>query len=199
MPRFTYQSRYEVFGTYTEYADLGADLKSDLKSAQAFIPLDITALREITGNEIPASPGGMLGSDSNPILARVNGATDKALRVEWVADDVAEVQFPPVPLPPDLDAAEDVILHFMVQRDTGTNGCQIDVDAYEGISDTKVEVATTALTTTNVTEVTATLGAGDIAGHPNFLSLTLTPQAHAADALYLYAAAIEYTRKLRTS
>ncbi|HUX00840.1 MAG TPA: hypothetical protein VMY35_07655 [Phycisphaerae bacterium] len=195
--RFTYASRFDVFGTYTEYADLGADLKSDLKSAQAFIPLDITAMREVKGS---------LVSDSTRILGRVNGATDRALRLTWAAGDVAEFQFPPVPWPPDLYAAADVIVHLMMARSGTTDDCDIDVLAYVNgagayAADVECGGKTTALAVAAnfVVEKTVTLSASDIGGHPGMLNLALLPDAHTTDALYLYIAWLEYTRALRTS
>ena len=195
----TYKTLLEFFGHLIRYEDLAEDLADDLKSNQAFIPLDITALREIATNDTQnlAAHGGILAKDSAPILERVDLAVDKALRVKWVATDVTEVQFPPIPIPPDLDSAEDVILHLLVQRSGNTDACQIELDAYEGVGDAKVEDDTDALATTNVTEVTATVGSGHVSGHPNFLNFTLTPKAHGTDTLSLYAAWVEYTRKLR--
>ena len=56
--------------------------RAQAADAKGFIPLDITALREIATNDIQnlAAHGGLLASDSDPALARVNGATDKAHR-----------------------------------------------------------------------------------------------------------------------
>lgn len=201
MARTTYQTREQFFGTKTELTDLGTDLASDMESAQTFIPLDITALREIATNDIQnrAACGGFLALDSTPTLKRVNVATDRALRVTWVAGNVDEVQFPPVSWPPDLDPSADVVVHLLVARSASTDDCQIDVQAFEGVGDTEMGEKTQALTTTDLTEVTATLAAANITGHPGFLNLSLVPDAHTTDDLYLYAAWIEYTRKLRTS
>jgi len=199
--RVTYLSIEDFFGKKVDLADLGNPLQLDLLSAQAFIPLDICALREITGDQIQnlAAHGGIMAVDSTPLLKRVNAATDKALRIEWAAGNSNEAQFPPVPLPPDLDPDKDAMVHLLVQRNTGTDTCQIDVQAFEGIGDTEMGGLTDALATTDLTEVTVTLGSSDITGHPGFLNLSLVPAAHATDKLWLYAAWIEYTRKLRTS
>ncbi|MFQ6030616.1 MAG: hypothetical protein ACE5Q6_24355, partial [Dehalococcoidia bacterium] len=49
------------------------------RAVVGFIPLDLTALREIATNDIQAlaAHGGILASDSVPTLLRINGATDK--------------------------------------------------------------------------------------------------------------------------
>jgi len=197
----------DFFGHPIGIGDLHDDVSKDLLSAQTFIPLDITALRIIDGNEIHnlANHGGFLAEDSNPNLMRYNGATDKALRVTWTAEnDEIEVQFPPVMIPPDLDDGENVVVHLLLAREAANDDCQVDVQAFQNAvgtyaSDTEMGGKTTALTTTDVEEKTVTLAAADIAAHPGFLNISLVPDAHATDDLYLYGAWIEYTRKLRTS
>lgn len=208
-PPVTYYSPEDFFGRLLAIADLNATLQADLQSAQSFIPLDIAALRDIASNAIQnlAAHGGVLASDSTPILQRVNGATDKALRVVWAASDSNEAQFPPIPWPPDLDPTENVIVHLLLARDTGTDDCTIDVQAFEVAvtgsayaGDTEMGSATTALTATaTIQEKTVTLSASNIAGHPGCLHLSLVPAAHTTDAISLYSAWIEYTRALRTS
>jgi len=205
----TYYSPENFFGRRIAIDDLDANtVRSDLLSAQAFIPLDITALREIDTNEVQAlaAHGGIMAFNSTPLLHRMNGATDKALRVRWAASDSTEVQFPPIPWPPDLDPAEDVIIHLMLSRVGTTDGCIIDVQAFENVvgayaADTEMGGNTSALTgaANLVTEATVTLSASDIAGPPGVLNLALIPAAHTTDTLSLYAAWIEYTRLLRTS
>jgi len=205
MVRVTYVSPEDFFGRLFSITDLEATLQADLQSTQAFISLDITSLREIATNDIQnlAAHGGIMASDSTPFLKRVNGATDKALRIEWAASDSNEVAFPPIPWPPDLDDTADVVVHLLVARNGTTNGCQIDVLAYENVAgayaaDTEMGGKTAALTTTDMTEVTVVLGASDISGHPGVLNLSLLPDAHTTDKLWLYGAWIEYKRKIRT-
>jgi hypothetical protein len=206
MGRSTHLSYEEYFGRPIFTTDLDDDFAADMLSAQTFIPLDITALREIATNAVQnlAAHGGILASDSTPILERVNGATDRQLRVRWAAEDVAEVAFPPIPIPPDLDSAETVDVHLLLQRSGSTDDCDIDVLAFfNGIgsysADTEMGGKTDALTTTNVEEQVVSLAAANISGHPGFLGISLLPDAHDTDAIYLLAAWLEYTRKLRTT
>jgi hypothetical protein len=154
------------------------------------LPLDITALREIATNDTQnlAAHGGIMASDSTPALARVNGATDKALRVAWAAADVTEVQFPPVPLPRDLGGACSV--HLWAGMAGATDTPTIDVQAYSGVGDTEMGTATAALS--DAAEVSAAITAANLGDHPGFLNLALVPAAHGTDALYLYAAWLEY-------
>lgn len=166
--------------------------------ARGFIPLDITGLREIAADAVQnlAAHGGILASDSTPTLTRVNGATDKALRVTWAATVVDEAQFAPVPMPPDLDDAADVTVHLLMAMGGATDTPTVDVQAFDAVGDTEMGGNTAAVTGTTIAEYTVTLAAANIAGHPlGFLNISLVPAAHANDALYLYAAWIEYARK----
>ena len=164
-----------------------------------FIPLDITALREIATNDIQAlaAHGGLLASDSDPSLARVNGATDKALRVIWDgAADTDEVAFPPVPMPPDLDETAAVTIHLLMAMAGATDTPTVDVQVFDAVGDTEMGGATAAVTGTDVAEYTVTVAAANVSGNPTgFLNIALVPAAHTTDSLYLYAAWIEYTRK----
>lgn len=204
----TFLSILEFFGHAVGLGDLSAALQADLESAQAFIPLDITTLRIISSNEIHnlANHGGLLASDSNPALERIDGAAgEDCLRVTWDAeDDEIEVQHRPIPWPPDLDPASNVVVHLMLAREASEDHCQVDVLAYENgvgayAADVEMGGKTTALTTTNVEEKVVTLAAANIAGPPGVLNLAFLPDAHGTDDLYLYAGWIEYRRKLRTS
>lgn len=161
------------------------------------IQLDITALREIASNDIQAlaAHGGLLASDSDPSLARVNGATDKALRVIWdTAADTDEVQFPPVALPQDLDSATDVTIHLLMAMAGATDTPTVDVQVFNGVGDTEMGGATAAVTGTTPAEYSVTIANANIGTIPGVLNIALVPGEHTTDALYLYAAWIEYTR-----
>ena len=188
--------------------DLEADLRTDLKSVQVFIPLDLFGFREIATNAIQnlAAHGGLLASDSTPVLERVNGDTDRALRIRWAAAVVDEIAHRPIPLPPDLNPASDVVVHLMLARSGTTDDCDIDILAYENgagayAADTEMGGKTAALTgaANLVTEVIVALGASDIGGHPSVLNLSLLPDAHGTDAIHLFGGWVEFTRMLRTT
>jgi hypothetical protein len=165
--------------------------------ATGFIPLDIASLRIIASDVIGnTSEGMLLDGNTAPSLQRVNSATDKALRVIWAASSSVECQFPPVPKPADLDGAVQLEVHLMVGKDTNTdNTVTIDVQMFDGVGDTEAGAATAALATATLTEYSAAIAAGDLAEAPGFLNISLIPGTHTADAIWLYAAWIEYTRK----
>ena len=163
-----------------------------------FIPLDITALREIATNDTQnlAAHGGLMASDSTPNLARVNAGTDKALRVMWTAEaDEEEAQFPPVPMPTDLDASADVTFHCLAAMEDTNDTPTVDVQVFDGLGDTEMGGATGAITGTAIAEYTVTIANANISGPPTgFFNISLIPAAHSTDDLYLYAAWLEYAR-----
>lgn len=172
-------------------AKLGANL------AIGFIPLDINTVRIISSNAIQnTSEGGFPDGNTDPILQRVNGATDKALRLVWAANSVIEVQFGAVPKPPDLDDTADLSVHLLISKDTNTDTTAVvAVNIFDGLGDSNAGGNTTALATASITEYPVTLAAANLAAHPGMLNIAVIPGAHANDAVRLHAAWIEYARK----
>lgn len=182
-------------------SDLGTGAVTAVKLSatlkKGFIPLDITTLKLTSGNAIiNTSEGGLPDGNTAPILQRINGATDKALRLTFAATVVTEVQFPPIPKPPDLDGASDLTVHLLVGKDGNTDTtANIDVQVFDGIGDTECGGATAAITeTTGLNEKSVTVLAADLGDHPGVLNIALVPSAHANDAIYVYGAWLEYTR-----
>jgi hypothetical protein len=170
-------------------------LKTNL--AVGFISLDIGSLRIIASNVIGNTTEGMLlDGNTAPSFQRVNGATDKALRVIWAASSSIECQFPPIPKPPDLDGAASLTVRFMLGKDTNTDtSVTMGVAIFDGVADTNAGGNTAALAAAALAEYSVTLDAGDLAEDPGFLNIGLTPGTHTTDAIWLYAAWIEYARK----
>jgi hypothetical protein len=164
-------------------------------SALKTVPLGIARAREIASNNIQnlAAHGGILASDSVPDLLRVNGATDKALRLTWAAGEQDEIQFEQFTKPADLDVSSDLTVHLMVAKDANTDtAAVIDVQAWDGVGDTEMGGNTAALATADLTEYTVTIANANIAAAPGFMNFGIIPGAHANDAIYLYDAWIEY-------
>ncbi len=165
---------------------------------KGFYALDITALRAIATNNIDtyANHGGLLGSDGAGItLARVNGATDKALVVSWPLGVVTEVQFPPFPMPMDLDETADVTIHLIMDMSAANDTPTVDVQVFNSVGDSEMGGATAALSDTTA-ELTVTIGNADISGNPlGYFNISLVPGAHGSDIMRLRAAWVEYTRK----
>ena len=170
-----------------------AKLSTTLKTGS--IQLPITIAREIVTNAIPnaAAIGGLLASDTTPILQRVNGATDKKLRLNWAASNSDAITFD-FAYPPDLDAASDLTVHILAAMAGATDTPTIAINYFEGVGDTNAGGNTAAVTGTTVAEYSRTIAAADIGAAPNGASIEIVPGAHTTDALYIYAVWIEYTR-----
>lgn len=179
-------------GTINDGKVLPRHLKTTLKTG--FIPLALAAAREVATNAIQnaAANGGLLASDTTPILQRVNGATDKAIRINWAATNVDEITWE-FPYPPDLDESQPLFVKLRAKMGGATDMPVIGVGFFEGVGDTNAGGNTAALSNAMQT-LSVTIAAGNLGAPPNFASVSLVPAAHGNDALELYAAWIEYTR-----
>lgn len=164
---------------------------------KGFIPLDISTFKLINTNAIiNTTEGGFPDGNTTPLLERVNGATDIAMRVTFAANVVTECQFAPIPKPPDLDGTVAATFHMMLAKNGNTdNGAVVGVKIFDGVGDSNAGGNTAALAAATLAEYTVTLAHGDLGEHPGFLNVAIVPGTHANDAIYLYAAWIEYTRK----
>lgn len=178
-----------IGATKVTAAMLGANL------GKGHIPLDITTAKIIAGDAIGNTTEGLFpDGNTDPSLARVNAATDKALRLVWAAASVVEVQFAPIVYPGDLDDTAPITVHFLAGMAGAADTPTLTVGYFEGVGDTDAGGATGALAAA-VAEVSRSIAHGDVGAHPKAATVTLTPGAHGTDALYVYAAWIEYTRK----
>ena len=161
------------------------------------LPIPLATLRDLTTGAVPnaAANGGLLASDSTPVLNTVTGATDGALRLAWAASNSDAGGFL-VGLPSDFDADQDVVVYFRAAMAGATDTPTLALDSYFNEGDTKVEDATAAVTGTGYAEYSATIAAADVPSGARTLSVEVTPGAHTTDALYITAIWVEYTRKL---
>jgi len=198
----------EDSGALTANADVEAvlaEILTHIQTAQAFIPIGLTGLREASGNDIPAidagdtindPPGGILAKDTTPILEYANGDTDSALRINWAGGNSDPVVFQTA-LPPDLDTAADVVLHLRAAMAGTDDSPVLATDCYFNEGDTKVEDGVT-ITGASYAEYTVTIAAADVPAGAQTMTCELTPGTHATDAQYVTALWIEYTRSTLT-
>lgn len=167
-------------------------LSTTLKTG--FIPVSLASVREITTGAFinAAGNGGLLATDTTPILNTINGDTDGAWRLAWAASNSDAIGFQ-VPLPPDLDEASVVEIHLRAYMAGATDTPVISADSYFDEGDTKVEDDSPALNATP-TERIITIAAADVPAGAQTLSVELTPGAHTTDILYVTAIWLEYTR-----
>jgi hypothetical protein len=163
--------------------------------AKGFIDVPLASLRELASNDIVnvAGDAGVLAVNSTPILQKVNGATDGAMRLAWAAsnNDLVSFQFS---VPPDLDDTADVSVKVRAASAGTTDTPTIGVDSWWGFGDTKIADATAAVTGTTIATYTATIAAADVDA-ANTCTINFTPAAHTTDILYVYAIWLEYSKK----
>lgn len=164
--------------------------------ATGYIPLPLAQAREIGSNDIinTAGDAGVLSKNTTPIFERVNGATDKQLRLNWAASNVDEIAWSVVS-PPDLDDTAAVEVHLLAAMEATNDTPVIGVSFFEGVGDSNAGGNTAAVTGTAVAEYSVSIAHGNIAAAPQPWAIGLVPAAHGTDKLYLYGAWIEYTRK----
>lgn len=164
------------------------------------IPLPLFGWRKITSDDfgaiaVASGNGGQLATDTTPILQRINAATDNKARISWVAGDVVEIQ-QDIVLPPDVDDTADLTVNLIVYKNGNTDTtATLAVGYWEGIGDTEVTSNTAAITETAAALKTVAVAAASVGAYPKAAAITITPNTHAADAIYLLGAWVSYTRK----
>lgn len=167
------------------------------QAPSGWIPVPLTALREITSNNIPnaAGNGGILASDTTPIFEYVNGDTDSALRLRWASSNSDAVAFN-LPLPPDLDFSQPVYVKLHMAMGGTTDTPTVTCESFFGVGDTKITDTSSAVSGTTIAVYTITIAAADVesAMIKRFASFELTVGSHTTDTALLYAVAVEYSK-----
>lgn len=170
-----------------------ATLSSNLRTG--YIPLDITTARLISANNIQnTTEAGVPDGNTTPTLLRVNGATDKALRLTYAATVVTEIQFNPFVYPSDLDDTQPVVVNIVAAMSGATDTPVLTVSYFEGVGDTDAGGNTAAVTGTNPATYSRSISGADI-NPGRGASICITPGAHNTDSLYIYGAFVSYSRK----
>lgn len=169
-----------------------AKLATTLKTG--YIPIPLASFREVATNAtINASGnGGLLASDTTPIFERVNGATDKQLRIAWAATNVDEI-VASFPYPPDLDDTANVTVNLLMLMGGSSDTPTVAVSYFEGIGDANAGGNTTALSN-SIAQKTVTITAANIGAYPTMASIGIVPGTHGTDACYLLGAWVTYQR-----
>jgi len=171
-------------------------------SIQAFIPISIFSVRKVTGMAPgnTTANGGLLASDTVPILAPKTGATAGCQVIKWAAAAVSAIAFQ-VALPPDLNADADLVLHGRVAcTATATDIPTFTLASY--FQETGAVVSDTFAAsgaTTTFAEITATIALADVPTGAQTLTGRLTPGTHASSGWSLSSLWLEYKKKVLTS
>ncbi len=164
-----------------------AEAFQHIQSAQHFIPVPLATLLETDASNVVD----YLGAATTPVLDMANGDTDSGLVVTWAASNSDPVLFQ-VPLPPNLDAGADVVIHFRAKSGGSTDTPTIASDSYFNEGDSKVEGVSSALGA-SYAENTITIAAADVPAGAQKVTVELTPGDHTTDTVMLSGIWIEYT------
>lgn len=156
-----------------------------------YLRVSLKELVEISSNEAYYH----LDPDSTPKLERINAATDPALRLQWAASNSDAVEFS-LALPEDFDDTKDVEVKIRAAMAGSTDEPTFTVSTFPDEGGTEISDSTGAVSGTDYGWVTATVSNADLSS-PNVLNITLTPDAHTTDALYVTAIRVKVWRDRR--
>lgn len=174
-----------------------AELYQHVLSTQIVVPISLASLREVDSNGDVGNTsaiGGVLASNTTPILR--SGSTE-SFEVFYAANDV-DVTSIGISLPADLDDTADAYVDLYVQANTTDQAPTFTVGS-SWQAGTQVTDSATAVTSTAVQTITATISSGDIPASTTFVTLQFTPAAHGTSAFQLHGARLRYKGKLLTS
>lgn len=177
-----------------------------IQSAQAFLNLPLGAWTEQDGTALAD-----FGDGASPTPGWSAG--DEGFGIRWNNHANPDPISTSVPIPPDLDASADVIVHVMAAKVGATIGDAVtwtieafnNADAALYDADADFGGASSAMTgdaaTKTCQEETLTLAAADVAASPCVLTLTLQPTdgTLGTDDVIVLGVWLEYTRKTLTS
>lgn len=165
-------------------------------SFRGTIPLSLVDFREAVTGDVPnaAGIGGVLASDSAPALSGTGSTVSQ--QISWVTGNTDQVLVD-VSLPEDFDGRDDVTLELWVSSGTTDAATFTVLSSWDGganVTDSASDAGTLSAT---VHKITATIAAADIPDGASFVSIGLTPAAHATNAIVLKAARLLYVPRLQ--
>ena len=193
-----------ITGTNAETAF--AEAFQHIQTAQAFLNLPLGAWTEQDGTALADFAD---GDSATPGWS----AGDESFGIRWNNKATSDPISTSVPIPPDLDASADVIVHILAAKVGATVGDAVTwlVEAFNNVdaalydADADFGGTSSAMTgdaaTKTCQEETLTLAAANVAGSPCVLVLTLQPTdgTLGTDDVILLGVWLEYTRSTLTS
>lgn len=182
-------------GGFTSAATVEAaldEIYQNVKTAQAVIPIPLTAITQEDGTPLvkqatTVAGFSQLANKEVVINIPVNCTAGEALAFS-------------TPIPMDLDETADVSVHVLASKAADNDSLTLDCEVYPvavgdganaDIQDTAAQAITAA-----ISELTFECGADGVLAAPGTLSVVLTlGGTNDGDAVYIYGAWIEYTRK----
>jgi len=196
-------------GTFTSQAEAEAALQEiyqHIASAQAIVNLPMGAWTEQDGTALADFAD---GASTTPGWS----AGDEGFGIRWNNHANPDPIAASVPIPPDLDASADVIVHVLAAKVGATIGDAVEwtIEAFNNVdaalydADADFGGDSSAMTGDDTSktcqEETLTLASADVAGSPCVLNLTLQPKdgTLGTDDVIAFGVWLEYTRKILTS
>lgn len=162
----------------------------ELASAENFLGVSASA----SGTTVVfGAVGGLLHAGSDPSLAMFSSGAH-AHRISWSSANVDGVRLPTFVKPPDFDSSSPVTIHLLAEAGSVSGNAGVDIRVWNDLNTTEAG-ATCASFTSALAEYSIMVGASHLSAHPGFINITLVPGAHQNDAVDLYAAWAEYTRR----
>lgn len=173
-----------------------AEIYQHLLSAQVTIPIPLGSITEEDGTALTKQATTVAGYEQ---------LSDKETVITIPIDcSEGESLGFSIPVPQDLDDSADVLVHVLAGKDADNDTLTLDCEVYPSaagdvgnadIQDTAAQAITQA-----VSELIFTCGADGVLAAPGTLSAVLAlGGTNDGDAVYIYGAWIEYTRKILTS
>lgn len=161
------------------------------------IDVSLLTLREAVNFDVSniVANGGILASDTTPILEAISAATDGCQRLLWAANNNDQVVIQ-VPLPADLDDTKDIVLHTEIASAGTTDAVGFTVDWFIDEADTKVVDTSQTNQTTTFGDKLTELGNADIPAGARKITIGLTPVGHTTDDMYLTAIKLVYAKRV---
>jgi len=196
-------------GTFTDETTVEAgtqEIYQHIASAQAFLNLPLGGWTEQDGTVLADFSN---GDSTTPGW----NAGDESFGIRWNNHANPDPITTSVPIPPDLDASADVVLHILAAKVGATVGDAVTwlVEAFNNAdtalydADTDFGGTSSAMTgdaaTKTCQEETLTLASANVAGSPCVLTLTVQPTDGklGTDDVIILGVWLEYTRKILTA
>ncbi len=170
------------------------DAQGNFHAFLATIALSLVNFRESTAGDVGniAANGGLLASDTTPVLSGTGATVSQ--EVLWAAGNTDQILID-IALPEDFDGRDDALLELWVASGTTNLASFAVATSWDGGADV-ADTATDPAQSATVHKITARIAASDIPDRPSFVTVALTPAAHATDAIKLKAARIRYFNRV---
>lgn len=186
-------------GAFTSAATVEAalaEIYQHIASAQATIPVPLGAITMEDGTVLTKQATTVAGiaqlaNKEQVITIPVNCTSGESLGFT-------------VPVPQDIDDSADIVVHVLAGKAANLDALTLDCEVYPcGVGDTaNADIQDTAAQTITeaASELTFTCGADGVLAAPGTLSVILAlGGTNDGDAVYIYGAWVEYTRKVLTA